>query len=172
MTVFDGGFVLDGGDALRAAFIRAPDIATEEMLAAVWEAELLIQRETQEETPSGASGGSGLRATISAREPRVLADNVIGEVGSSAAHAVPVELGTKPHMPPVQPLVDYALHKLGVPAEEAEAVGMRIAWKIKAHGTKGAFMFKKGFDRGRDQVGRILAKGAARTVERIAREGR
>lgn len=112
--------------ALADAFDKSPKIVTEELTAATWEASLLLEREVKENTPTGVGGGGGLKGSISAREPQVLSDNVIGMVGTPLAHAVPVELGTRPHFPPVQPLADWAEHKLGLSPAEAQGLHLRL----------------------------------------------
>ncbi len=169
MAGVDFNIEVRGADVVAAAFGRAPAMAKREMFAATWEAEFLLQREVQEITPVGVSGGSGLRASISAQEPKILADNVIGEVSSSAAHVVPVELGTKPHMPPIDPIIDWVVHKLHKSPDEAEGVARRIAWKIHHHGTKGAGMFGKTFEAQGNQVRRILQRGVDRIAENLAK---
>lgn len=47
-----------------------------------------------------------------------------------APHAVPCEFGSKPHMPPVEPLKKWAKRKLG-----DESAGWAVAMKIKKEGT-------------------------------------
>ena len=74
------------------------------------------------------------------------------------AYAVPVELGTGPHMPPIRPLADWAEHKLGVAPEKARSVGYRIARKIAAKGTDGAHMFERAFTSNEAQVRTIFAQ--------------
>lgn len=156
--------------AIARAFDAAPEIVLDEFEAATWEAELLLQREVQELTPVGATGL--LRQSISAREPRRLADQVIGEVGTSIAHALPVELGTRPHFPPIRPLADWAVAKLGVGRDQAERVGYLIARKIAQRGTKGAAMFAKAFQANRAQVLRIYEAALPRIAQRIADRAR
>lgn len=153
--------------ALAKDFERAPEIVTEELTAATWESELLLEREIKELTPVGIGGGGGLKGSVSAREPRILADNVIGEVGSPLAHAVPVELGTKPHFPPIQPLADWAEQKLGISHNEAGHVGYLIARKIAAKGTQGAFMFERAFKANEPQVQQIYSDARKRITSRI-----
>jgi hypothetical protein len=155
---------------LARAFGQAPEIVLDELSRATWEAELLLQREIQEATPVGATGL--LRASISAREPKRLADQVIGEVGTAIAHAVPVELGTRPHFPPIRPLADWVVAKLGVARDQAERVGFLIARKIAQRGTKGAGMFAKALAANRAQVARIFDAAAARIASRLADEAR
>lgn len=156
-----------GAAAMAKAFERAPDVVRGELVTAATEASLLLEREVKEGTPTGVGAGGGLRGSIAAREPRVLGDNVIGEVGTPLNYAVPVELGTRPHFPPVQPLADWAEFKLGVPREEAGTVGFLIARKIAREGTEGAFMFQRAFDANEPQVQRIFEGAQARIAERI-----
>lgn len=137
---------------LARAYERAPELVEAEITRATWEATLLLEREVKEYTPVGVGGGGGLKGSISAREPRHYGDNIIGVVGTPLNHAVPVELGTKPHMPPIQPLADWAQHKLGVGDNEAYRVGRAIAFKISRKGTEGAHMFERGFNAGQMQV--------------------
>ena len=152
---------------LERAFREAPGIVADELVAAAWESELLLERETKELTPVGVGGT--LRSSVAAREPKVLADNVIGEVGTPLKYAIPVELGTKPHFPPIAPLVEWAERKLGLSPNEAHHVGFLIQRKIGRKGTEGAFMFKRAFEAGRGQVERFFENAAARIVERMGR---
>ena len=76
-----------------------------------------------------------------------------------------MELGTKPHFPPVQPLADWAAYKLGVAPDRDHQVGFLIARKISRKGTKGAFMFRQAFEAGERTVNRVFA----RHVEQAAR---
>ncbi len=154
---------------LARAWKRAPEIVIEEMTAAVTGGFLLAEREIRERTPVGAP--ATLKGSIAARETRVTATGVIGVVSTSIGHAVPVELGTKPHFPPVAPLADWAVSKLGVSREEAEGVGLAIARRIAAHGTEGAYMFRDGFEAVRPQVERMFRDAARRIVARLAGAG-
>jgi len=153
---------------LVRAWQGAPELVEAELHAATLEATLLLEREVKELTPVGIGGGGGLRGSISAREPRVSADAVIGVVGTSLRHAEAVELGTRPHFPPVQPLADWAQFKLGVPAAQARSVGFLIARKISRVGTEGAHMFRDAFEANRGQVERIYADAQRRIRDRLA----
>lgn len=157
---------------LARAWREAPEMMVEELVPAMWESELLIERETKEHTPVGASGGAGLKGSIAAREPKVLADQVIGAVGTPLQYAVPVELGTKPHFPPVRALADWARQKLGLPTSEAERVGFLVALKISREGTEGAFMFRKGFESTQPQVERTFFRAATRIRDRLGERKR
>lgn len=166
MTEF--GLEILGAERVEQALAGAAEIARAELERAGWEASLLLQREIQELTPSGIGGGGGLKGSIAAQEPVVLGDSVIGIVGTSLAYAVPVEMGTKPHMPPIEPLQDWAKHKLGLSEDEAKGAARAIAMKIKARGTEGAHMFEKAFAANRGQVETIFERAAARIPGRIA----
>ena len=156
--------------AQARAWAEAPEIVVEELVAGMREATLLAEREVKENTPLGVGGAAaGLHAPIAAREPQVAGNAVIGVVATSAPHAIPVELGTRPHFPPIQPLEDWARVKLRVPAGEARGVAFAIAHKIAKEGTEGAFMFERGLAASRPQIERIFAARRGRIVERLAR---
>ncbi|MBF0261089.1 MAG: HK97 gp10 family phage protein [Magnetococcales bacterium] len=141
--------------ALARRLENAPEEVLQALKLAMMEASDLLVLEAQERTPT-ASGN--LRASIIAAMPVVQGDSVIGAVvsdqnqnshaalgaGSPLIYAVPVELGTKPHMPPLQPLMDWVKLKLGIrDMEEREQVAQKIRWKIYHHGTKGNLMFAR-----------------------------
>lgn len=155
------------------ALAAAPEIALEELSAAALESTLYLQRETAERTPSGASGGAGLRASWLAARPRVLADLVVGEMGSPLAYAEAVELGTRPHMPPVAPIEDWVRTSgkiaLGVD-DDPRQVAFAIARKIAREGTEGAFMLRDAVEAGEETVGRIFGLAVDRLTERVARQ--
>ena len=151
------------------AFATAPKIVEQELFAGMTESLLLAEREVKERTPVGVGGeAAGLKGDIAAQEPQVLADQIIGVVSTSLPHAVPVELGTKPHRPPVQPLAEWARIVLGVSPERAERVGYAIAAKIARVGTEGAFMFERGLDAIRGPVAQIFENRVKRILKRVA----
>lgn len=152
---------------LAGAWAQAPQMVADELRAATLEATQLLEREVKEETPVGIGGGGGLRGSIAAREPVVSGTGVLGVVGTAQPYAVPVELGTRPHFPPVQPLADWAERKLGVPAAQARDVGFLIARKIARRGTEGAHMFERAFERVRPQVVAIYERAHERIRDRL-----
>jgi len=162
--MMDARIEVAGLAALAAAWRRAPDIAADEMVTAVLEASLLLEREVKERTPTATNT---TRESIAAQEPRILADRVVGEVASPLPHIAAVELGSRPHHPPVQPLVDWAKVKFGASDAEAERIGHATAKKIAARGTKGAFMFRDALAANDSQVRDIVARGAARAAARL-----
>jgi hypothetical protein len=162
---------LEGFAELDAAWRLAPDIVREEMTAAMLESDLLLEREVKEKTPVGVGGAGGLKGSIAAQEPEISSDVVLGVVGTAMAHAVPVEIGTRPHFPPVQPLEDWVIAKLGVPEKDAHGVAFLVARKIAARGTLAVGMFHRAFNEQRPKVEAIFAAARQRIAERLARPG-
>lgn len=80
------------------------------------------------------------------------------EVGPHAPHAPFVEFDTRPHFPPVQPLVEYAHLKLQKSGKEAEQVGFMIARKISKVGTKGQHILERAWDGNQETVTNIFLK--------------
>lgn len=154
-------------DDLEHAWKVAPEMVTREMTAATFEAELLLQREVQELTPVGVGGAGGLRGSIFAAAPEVSGLSVLGVVGSPLKYAEPVELGTKPHMPPLQPLLDWVHHKLGKSDKEAESVARRIQWHISHYGTPGAGMFHRAYHANLAAVQAIFARATHNIVRNL-----
>ena len=162
---------LAGFAELNAAWAKAPDIVREEMTAAMWESEFLIEREVKEKTPVGVGGGGGLRGSIAAQSPEISSDIVLGVVGTSMAHAIPVEIGTKPHFPPIQPLEDWVIHKLGVAEKDAHGVAFLVARKIAARGTLAIGMFHRTFSANQAKVEQIFSGARQRIAERLMASG-
>lgn len=147
---------------------QAPAIAREEMERSVEEALRLLEREIKENTPTGAHGL--LRGSITHKlRGQALSDGlgVAGTVGSSLNYALPVELGTRPHFPPITPLRDWVEKRLGVDPSRSEQVAFLIARKIAKKGTKGARMAGRALDDNADQVNQIVAGAIPRIVARL-----
>lgn len=158
---------------LSDAWKRAPEMVIEELTAATYEAEMLLERETkeflQQNEHKGATGE--LHRSIHSLTPEVLSNTVIGVVGSNASYAAAVELGTKPHpvsAAGVASIEDWVRRKLGIPAEEAERVANAVAWKIRVKGTPAKLMFTKTLAAQRTQIGTIFQAAAGRIGQRLA----
>lgn len=147
------------------AFELAPDILLEELIPSVMEAQLLVEREVRERTPT--SGAGTLRDSIGALPITFSQSMIRGEVGTALSYAQPVETGSKPHRPPVEPIADWVRRKLGKDPEEALDIAYAIAGKIAREGSKGAFMFREGTAESQIQVLEILGEGVDRAVARI-----
>lgn len=152
-------------EALAIAWRQAPELVIEELTPAALEASLLLEREVKEGTPAAAGT---LRESVTSRVQRI-PEGVLGITGTALSYAIPVELGTRPHMPPVQPIIDWAKLKLGVSPEEAERVGYAVARTIALRGTPAFGMFHRAFAANRGQVERIFERAARRIVDRLAK---
>lgn len=151
---------------------QAPDITREEMTAGMQEILLLLEREIKDNTPVGVGGAAGLRGSITHQIMGTALSGgvgVAGKVFTPMAHGLPVELGTKPHFPPIAPIADWVHAKLGVPQAEAGSVAFLIARKISRKGTKGAHMFEKTFTEQASQISRMLLAALDRVTARLER---
>ncbi|WP_238121964.1 MULTISPECIES: HK97 gp10 family phage protein [unclassified Xanthobacter] len=149
-----------------AALAAAPDVFVEEMVPAIVEGQMLLEREVRERTPT--SGAGTLRDSIGALPVVLAADKVSGAVGTSLAYVLPVELGARPHRPPVEPLADWVRRKLSKTGKEARATAFAIAAKIAKEGTPAHHMFAQGLAATQGQIQELLAAAADRAVGRIA----
>lgn len=141
-----------GFDELVDLWSQAPELVQREMTSAAWAAGLRVEKEVRERTPLGTNGW--LAMSIAMAEPVVTPVGVLGIVGTSLRYAEPVELGSKPHMPPILPLVDWATVVLGLDGKDAEQAAWAIARKIAKKGTEGKFMFRDGFAASEDYIKR------------------
>lgn len=136
-------------------FGRYPEQVERILVAAVWRSLLLLEREIKERTPVGVT--SALRQSIAAQTPRVeIGGRIVGEVGSPLSYAEPVEDGTRPHFPPLEPLQDWVVGKLGVAPEESKSIAFLVARKISMVGTEGAQMFANSFEVTEEQINRFF----------------
>jgi hypothetical protein len=96
-----------------------------------------------------------------------------GRVYDAVSYALPVELGSRPHFPPIAPIALWVRRKLGISDErEARSVAFLIARKISRVGTKPRLFFKRGFEAGKGRVSTFFAEANARIVSRLAGGGR
>jgi len=155
-------------EKLAVAMRVAPDIVQDELRGFVSAVTNHMQKEVTDRVPT--THGT-LRASIIGNFRPLPGLGFEGVVGTSLSYAIPVELGTKPHMPPVQPLVEWARQKLGVSGKEAERAGWGIARKIARQGTKGHFMFADAFSANEAQVVSGFGECVSRIERRIAADG-
>lgn len=152
----------------RAAMLRqAPEITRQEIERSMLEALLLTERELKENTPVGAHGL--LRGSYAHEIRGATRGDVVGIVGSPLNYALPVELGTKPHFPPLDALKDWVEKKLGVDPSRSENVAFLVARKIAKRGTKGAGMASKTFAENSLQIIAILEAAVPRIAARLER---
>lgn len=128
---------------LAAYWQKSPKYVGDEVNVFMISATEHLEGEWKERARVGASGGNGggYRSSISAQPVQRLSDRVIGTVGTFSPYAIPIELGTKPHMPPVQPIQDWVRSKLGIYDEdEQEGIAWAIAKKIQRDGTEAQYI--------------------------------
>lgn len=149
---------------LEAGLRAHPDVVREELGRAITEADLLLEREIRDAWPR-ASGIS--RASMHTVE-RVDGLKVEGFVGSSLNYVRPVDLGTRPHFPPVDALIDWVKLRFQVSSEaQARGIAFVIARKIAARGTKGAFVFRDVLARLTPQLREIFVRAQAKIAARM-----
>lgn len=156
---------LTGLDAVVAGWAKAPEMMIDELAKFAEGAALFMQGEIQERTPAAAGL---LKQSFIAQDAERLSDNVIAMVGTSLNYAVPVELGTRPHFPPVQAIADWVKVKLGIGGPAGVQIAWAIAKKISKTGTKGAHMVQRAFDAGQPEVLRQFALTVDRIKSRLA----
>ena len=144
---------------LESAIAHMPEMVDEELSRAALEASIVVARNVKDVTPVGVSrgGGEGLQASIR-YQIYPTAGEVTGVISSPLSYVEAVEIGTRPHMPPVSALEEWAASK-GLSA-------WAVAKSIAKHGTKGQWMFKKGFAASEPMLERIADSAVSRILQR------
>lgn len=105
------------------------------------------------ETPVGVSGN--LRSSLMTYIEGVSLDWT-GTLTTALPYGLPVEFGRDPgRLPPVAALELWVVRKWGLQGEDATQAAWALARHIGKWGTKGAFMFQKGFDNALPAVMRL-----------------
>jgi len=174
-------FSLPQTPALVRAMHQAPALFMEEIDRFLARVLPQMTAEVVDRTP--ASQGH-LRSSIIGSK-QVSEHGWLGVVSTSLGYALPVELGTRPH--PVSEegilaLAEWAkrtlplgqvMLKSGKPAkaksieDAALAAAHAIAWKIRARGTQGAFMFRTAFEKNREWVMAQFGQTVTRIAQRL-----
>lgn len=154
-------------EALRRAFVQAPDVVMDHLAAGVTEALFLLQHETVERTPRSSSV---LANSIGVEDLEMTGTAITGRLGTALAYAEPVETGTRPHWVPLPPLLAWVKARGLKPkdGDTVEDIARAIQFKIAAHGTEGAHMFERAFTDNEAQVEQILTAAALRGIEAVA----
>lgn len=139
---------------LEALVKEYPEAAKKARMRRLTEAVMLLEREIKRDTPYGA-GPIHLRDTIHGAV-KEYGERATGILGTPMEYGEPVELGTKPHFPPVGPIEHWVRVKLRLPDEIAPSVAFLIARAISRRGTKGKKMFAHGFEDNEAKIRRIL----------------
>jgi hypothetical protein len=146
-------------EKLERALEQVPHIFDEEIERGALEASIVVSRKVKDFTPVGVSrgGGEGLQASIR-YQIYPTAGEVAGVISSPLNYVEAVEIGTRPHMPPVESLREWAESK-GLSA-------WAVAKSIAKHGTKGQWMFKKGFEASEPALEQVANRVVSRILQR------
>ena len=155
--------------AVTHAFHVAPQIVMEELETAMGSALQYLKRETIELTPKAF--GLLRRAYDTHVYPSPLLTSIFGELTNSLPYALPVELGTAPHFPPLEPLITWVEVKLGIEGDEAEGVARAIQRKIGRFGTPGYGMARHALIDGQTTIEQEFRDALERIVLRVAAVG-
>ncbi|MCH8267241.1 MAG: hypothetical protein IH846_06980 [Acidobacteria bacterium] len=126
---------------------------------------------------------TNIRTPLGAKPPvvafGVLANSVTAEVSQERTRAVGrvfvkapadrygvfVEFGTRPHRPPLNPLISWARIKFHMTdPKKIRATAWAVAEKIAKHGTQGHFMFGRAFQKNEKKVVSILEEEIQRSL--------
>lgn len=157
-----------GDQEMIGLWARAPEIVEQEFARAMAETTGMLEPAVKEMTPVGASGGaSGLADSITS-EQSVGPEGAIGMVGTAYPYAIPVELGTKPHFPPVESLEDWVRVKWHLSEEkEVHSAAFVLARAISRRGTPGYGMFHRTFAGKAPEIEAIFAQARDRIVAQL-----
>ena len=113
---------------------------------AMYQSVLPLQEAVANRTPVGVTGEA--RAGVKQAVYGSTMDNIYGEVfmASSIVYGRPLEYGAKPHWPDKGALELWVRRKLGVPEDQVASVAYLIGRKISERGTRGAHMFRDGWN--------------------------
>lgn len=150
--------------ALARGMEQAPEATRRELLGTMTQATLLVEREAKERT----SKVTGMTAASISSDAFSTPVGVIGMVGSSQPTLAFLELGTKPHMPPVEALVPWVRAVLGVPAKRERSVAFLVARKIARKGTEPKRPLANAIVATEGQVLRMFEDAAGRVAGSLA----
>lgn len=152
-------------DAISRGLLEAPAFARKVLEEATTEATLLLQREWQDNLPRV----SGLTAKSITSDVASTPAGVLGIVGSSQPSALFVELGTKPHMPPVASMVPWVKAVLGITEpKQVKRVAFLVARKIAVHGTPAQRPMGKAVETTQGQIAAMFERAAGRIADHLA----
>ena len=132
----------------------ARDLRGDEFVDAMQTATLMVERDAKLLAPVDTGR---LRASITG-EVRVEGNSVQGVVGSNVLYAPYMELGTRPHFPPVRALAVWA-RRHGMNA-------FLVARAISVRGTKPREFLQRAFEQNRVRIVAMLGDAVGRIVRK------
>lgn len=170
MADYQGTYTIDFQEAERMSQLLAkyPAIAGDELAQAMNESVSRVTKAVQRFTPLYSTK---LRQSIVGRvETSILgaqAPSITGTIATDLVYALPVEVGRRPgSLPPREPLIRWAAVVLG----DGDA-GDAVRWAIFKRGTKGKFMFARGWRDTRGWVSERFKRALGQIVKRLASNG-
>ncbi|HSV78903.1 MAG TPA: hypothetical protein VLK85_06810 [Ramlibacter sp.] len=148
---------------LYRALDEAPAVAERELMAAMTEATMLLEREVKEYIPRGATGLTAASVTSDAFSTPA---GVLGVIGSSQASALFVEEGRRPGKGVSklgqEALGAWAKAVLGVSDKEKKGVAFLIARKIKREGIVAKRPFARALEDCGPEIDRMFESAVGR----------
>lgn len=151
--------------AISAAFAAAPAMVLDELETTMGSLMLYLDRETRENTPTAA--GTLRSAWLPNVDVVAATDTVYGRLTNPLPYALPVELGSRPHYPPLEPLINWVEQKLGLQGDEAEGAARGIQRKIGRYGSPGMGMAHYALADARETIQAEFAECAQRIGARL-----
>jgi len=157
--------VSGAADAIKSLRQVGRELSGAPMEQAMRECTLLVLRDARKNVTVNTGQ---LRASIMA-DVRA-GDNVVtGVVGSNVVHAPCIELGTRPHWPPIEPILRWVHLKLRPGRKQEKAVAFLVARKIAREGTAPRPYLQPAFDANQDaiedKIGKVVSEIVARGNE-------
>ena len=133
------------------------DLHSTPMVTAMRQAVLLVEREAKKNAPVFTGQ---LRSSIQGevRTEGLFGQTVKGVIGSNALHAPWVELGTKPHWPPIAALEVWAQRK-GLSA-------YLVARAIATRGTKAVRYLQRAIESNQQKIINLIEDGVTRIIRK------
>lgn len=127
-----------------------------------------VATEARQRTPVGVSGllraSIGTRVTLGTDASTLVRGEIF--TGAQAPYAVYVEMGTKPHWPPIAPLNLWAARVLG-----DARLAYAVAWAISRRGTRPRWMFRDAWALVRPTIPGRLRGAVARAAQALMAKG-
>lgn len=129
------GLVDSGGPEAEALLLRAMQRSV------AW-----LRTQVVDRTPVGATGRLRQSIEDNVEVIQALPIHIRGEVTTDVRYALPVEVGTRPHRPPIAPLIYWAQRKFQLSDKAAKHVAYAVREAIARRGTRAQRMFHDGWD--------------------------
>lgn len=155
---------VSAAEAYAQALTAAPEWTREALTRFLTQARLLLEAATKDNMPAFSGN---LRGSVDSALRGEAVGELEGVVFSPLVYAAPVELGTKPHWVPLEPLIDWVQARLGAPAKKAVQVAIWVRDKIAIKGTEGQLPFTRALQDNESALERMLDAEVAELIDRL-----